>query len=357
MLPTSQEKEARARSALLKKCRLVQSMDVHVERVEGGIFREEMPHQLLAVCKQHAYKSLLPVFRACEQKADIKSTFERCMETIREQWAESDFDSEALELSKMPRAEEALRESFVSYVRLTYSDVTQQENVRVRVTVPSMAAFYRTYLKELTMQPYFSSGEFFKLTADVNQQDSVCKQCIRGAFATNVRDFVIVEDFATDDVGNETPSAQADTPHQEVLPDDSASNVESSPSCAHEETSSRISKIQAKSAITSFKLEPEKNESDVSRRSRGRKREGDSREGSPERREERRDERCDERCDERREERHRHKAAREGRHERHSGEERSRHEDRGRAASVEGSDASRSSMSVRSEAFNKTHGL
>lgn len=246
------------------------SMDRQSDRMEGGIFREEMPHQLLSVCRQQLLDSLTPVYKKCHEKADADDLFDRCMQAIRNQWTDTDFDTESADLCKRPRAEDAFRYSFISYVKLTHTDPTSQEDVQVRVTVPLVSVFTRHFLREASAHSFIRRGRFFSPDADVLQQEQAVKQAIRGALALCANEYVIIEQLPMEPVANNDAE-------NTVEPDDSASNV--SPS-SH--TGSRVSKSSkatknsharsasshsehkrartAASAITSFDLRSEKHD-------------------------------------------------------------------------------------------------
>ena len=235
-----------------------------------GIFREELPNQLVAVLKQQMLDSFTPIYHACTTKSDAGGVFERCMDAVVNKWTEADFDAEAVELCKRPRAEDAFRHSFIRYVKETYTDPVSQRATQIRLTVPLLSVFVRHWLRSACMQNYIRCGRFFHRDADVLQQDQVIKETIRGAFAACSNDYVIVEDVQEAEdaaAGAETHARGAadDDDDALVAPDDSASNISAPRTVARKRSppSSPARRDDAKkappprtgrSAITSFDL-------------------------------------------------------------------------------------------------------
>ena len=154
-------------------------MNADIDREEGGIFREEMPQQLMIVCKDQLLEAFIPVYKMCNQKHNPAETFGKCMKLLHSQWTDRDFEAETEALKKRPRAEDAFRHSFISYVKQTHVDPTSSKEVQARVTVPSLTVFVRHMLRAASEKVYVHTGRFFRDDADVLQQEHTIKQAIR----------------------------------------------------------------------------------------------------------------------------------------------------------------------------------
>jgi len=178
-------------------------------RLGRGIFNEEVCCQLALSCKGVVHHCFQGLYEKCSNKKDNKKVFSTCMELLRKQFTDDDFEEEAKCMSSA-REEENLRCSFIFFARSVYKDHSLSQNVQVRVSIPPVAVFIKHFLYACSENSMIRSGRFFDADAPPTEQTEACEECIRISF----------RDLATNYISTAEPEAV-----ETLAPDDSISNV------------------------------------------------------------------------------------------------------------------------------------
>ena len=178
-------------------------------RLGRGIFNEEVCCQLALSCKGVVLHCFQGLYDKCSNKKDNRKVFSTCMELLRKQFTDDDFDDEAKCMSSA-REEENLRCSFILFARSVYKDHSLSQNVQVRVSIPPVPVFIKHFLYACSENSMIRSGRFFDSEAPPTEQTEACEECIRISF----------RDLATNYVSIAEPEAV-----ETLAPDDSISNV------------------------------------------------------------------------------------------------------------------------------------
>lgn len=161
----------------------------------GGIFREEVAQNLLDKCIAVIQGCFGSLHLACAQKVDGDDLFTQCADSVRNTWSEAEFQTECMHAGDA--FEVFVRGSFISFVRQMNLDHTGQSRVEVRLTIPPTVAFMREFLRDLTEDPVFRGGQYFK--SDRILQKDLLMKSIRASFGHLSKEYVYVSPSTSDE--------------------------------------------------------------------------------------------------------------------------------------------------------------